>query len=182
VKSQTQSGMVDKLGELYDVPVHTTQVGFKYLGPVMMEVDALAAGEESGGYAFRGNIPERDGILSALLFLELMVQTGKRPSELVEWLYEKTGPFYYDRWDVPLDPEHPTTLKKMLDQAPPDKLAGLPVLRRDTLDGVYHALEGGYWGLVRFSGTEPLVRLYAEADSPGHVQSVLGDMRSMLGL
>ena len=182
VKSLTQSGMVDRLGSLYEVPVHTTQVGFKYLGPVMMEVDALAAGEESGGYAFRGNIPERDGILSGLLFLELMVQTGKRPSELVEWIYEKTGPFHYDRWDVPLDPERPATLKGMLDQAPPETLAGLPVLRRDTLEGVYHALEGGYWGLVRFSGTEPLVRLYAEADSPERVQSVLGDMRGMLGL
>lgn len=181
VKSLTQSSMINRLGERYKVPVHTTQVGFKYLGPAMMQQDALAAGEESGGYAFRGNIPERDGIFSAMLFLELMVRTGRKPSELVQWLYEEVGPFYYDRWDVPLDPTRPLTFQKMINQPAPIQLAGLPVLSRDKMDGIYHSLEGDCWGLVRFSGTEPLVRLYAEADSPERVGAILSDMRNMLG-
>ena len=91
VRSLTQSAMLAKLGKRYAVPVHTTPVGFKFVGPAMIESEALAAGEESGGYAFRGNIPERDGIFSGLLFLELMVQTGKRPSELVQWLTRASG-------------------------------------------------------------------------------------------
>ncbi len=181
VKSLTQSTMVDKLGALYQVPVHTTAVGFKYLGPVMMREDALLAGEESGGYAFRGNIPERDGLFSALLFLELMVQTGRRPSELVQWLSEVAGPYHYDRWDVPLEPGGDDTASRdAAAKAAPERLGGLRVEARGTEDGTRFTLEGGYWGLVRYSGTEPLVRLYAEADSPERVQAVLSDLRSLL--
>ncbi len=182
VKSLTQSGMVDKLGELYGVPVHTTPVGFKHLGPAMMGHDALAAGEESGGYAFRGNVPERDGLFSALLFLELMVRTSRRPSELVRWLSEKVGPHAYDRWDLPLDSGKGPSPQKLLAGAPPERLGGLRVQSRDSMDGVRYVLEQGYWGLVRFSGTEPLVRLYAEAESPDGVRAVLGDLRTLAGL
>ena len=78
VRSLTQSAMVDKLAARYGVQVHVTPVGFKYVGPAMIEADAIAGGEESGGYAFRGNVPERDGIFSGLLFIDLMVKTGKR--------------------------------------------------------------------------------------------------------
>ena len=182
VKSLTQSAMIDKLGSLYEVPVHTTAVGFKYLGPVMMRENALAAGEESGGYAFRGNIPERDGIFSALLFLELMVQTGKRPSKLVEWLYEKVGPHHYDRWDVQLASEMTPPSSEALLRKPPGLLGGLPVTGIDTTDGLRFLLEGGFWGLVRASGTEPLVRLYAEGDSPERVQRLLADLHSLAKL
>ena len=180
IKSLTQSTMVDKLGPLYQVPVHTTPVGFKYLGPVMMREEALAAGEESGGYAFRGNIPERDGLLSALLFLEMMVGTGRRPSELVQWLYEMVGPHHYDRWDVPLDPGKTPAIQQAMAKAKPAQLGGLHVQSLDTQDGVRYILDEGYWGLVRFSGTEPLVRLYAEADTPERVQSVLADLRTLV--
>jgi phosphomannomutase len=182
VKSLTQSAMINKLGTLYQVPVHTTAVGFKYLGPVMMRENALAAGEESGGYAFRGNIPERDGIFSGLLFLELMVQTGKRPSKLVEWLYDKVGPHHYDRWDVHLAPEMAPPSRETLLRAPPRVIGGLPVTGIDTTDGVRFLLEGGFWGLVRASGTEPLVRLYAEGESPERVQRLLADLRSLTRL
>ncbi|MEE8517526.1 MAG: phosphoglucomutase/phosphomannomutase family protein, partial [Dehalococcoidia bacterium] len=180
VRSITQSAMIDKLCDSYGVPVHTTEVGFKYLGPVMMETDAIAAGEESGGYAFRGNIPERDGILSGLLFLELMVKTGKRPSELVELLHEKVGPHHYDRVDVRLSAGVNPRSPQEIAQAPPARLGGLPVTEVDTRDGVRFVLEGGFWGLIRFSGTEPLLRVYAEGDSPERVKEILAALQALV--
>ena len=182
VRSLTQSTMVDKLGSTYGVPVYTTAVGFKNLGPVMLREDALAAGEESGGYAFRGNIPERDGLFSGLLFLEMMVRTGKRPSELVEWLSELVGPHHYDRWDVRLESGHRPPSEDTLAGRPLGHLGGLRVQSTDTTDGVRFLLEGGFWGLIRASGTEPLVRLYAEAESPERVQRVLTDLAAHAGL
>ena len=102
VKSITSSDMLFRLGELYGVRVLETGVGFKYAGPLMMKEDAMMAGEESGGYGLRGHIPERDGILSSLLFLEFMARTGKRPSELLAMLYERVGEWRYGRRDVPI--------------------------------------------------------------------------------
>ena len=102
VKSVTTTAMVQRLGEIYGVPVHETQVGFKFLGPKMMETDALIGGEESGGYGFRGHVPERDGILAGLYMLDFIARTGKKPSELLAELYAKVGPHYYDRLDIAL--------------------------------------------------------------------------------
>ncbi|MCH7801777.1 MAG: phosphoglucomutase/phosphomannomutase family protein, partial [Chloroflexi bacterium] len=104
VRSITMTSMIDRLAEIYDVPVFDTPVGFKFLGPVMMAEEAIAAGEESGGYAFRGNVPERDGILSGLLMLDMIVKTQMNPSDLLDELTEKVGPHFYERWDVPFDP------------------------------------------------------------------------------
>ena len=179
VRSITMTSMVDKLGELYDVAVFDTPVGFKYLGPVMMRENALLAGEESGGYAFRGNIPERDGILSGLMVLDMMVKTGKTPSELLRMLADKVGHHHYDRWDVKFDPRRRDSILAQVARASPSRLAELRVEKIDTRDGFRFVLEGGYWALVRFSGTEPLLRLYAEADSPETVEALLGDLRSI---
>ena len=84
-----------------NVPVYETGVGFKYVAPKMIETNALIGGEESGGFAFRGNVPERDGILAGLYILDMMVKLGKKPTELIELLFSKTGPHYYDRIDSP---------------------------------------------------------------------------------
>jgi phosphomannomutase len=92
--------MLNKLGKIYNVPVIETGVGFKYVAPAMMEYDALIGGEESGGYAFRGHVPERDGILAGLFILDMMVKLGKQPSQLIEDLFNKVGPHYYDRIDT----------------------------------------------------------------------------------
>ena len=182
VRSLTQSGMVDKVATLFNVPVHRTAVGFKYVGQTMMDVDAVAAGEESGGYAFRGNIPERDGILSGLMFLDLMVKTGKRASELVAMLYERVGEHHYDRLDVTLDASTRKPDVQAIAAGPPGRIGGLRVERIETLDGALLTLEGGYWGLIRPSGTEPLLRIYAEGDSPHRVADMLADLRAAAGV
>jgi phosphomannomutase len=182
VKSVTQSSMIDRLGELYGVPVITQRVGFKYLGPVMMQEDALAAGEESGGYAFRGNIPERDGILSGLMILDMMIRTGKRPSELVKWLYERVGSHHFDRWDLPFEEVQRQSIIDRVGRAKPDFLSKKRVQDIQTLDGYRFSLESGAWVLVRFSGTEPVIRLYAEAETPDSVRSLLSAVRDIAGV
>ncbi|MFM8368577.1 MAG: phosphoglucomutase/phosphomannomutase family protein, partial [Chloroflexota bacterium] len=102
VKTLSTTGMLNKLGEIYGVPVHETGVGFKYVAPKMTETNALIGGEESGGYAFRGNVPERDGILAGLYMLDFMVKTGKKPTELLKDLFAKVGgEYFYDRVDSP---------------------------------------------------------------------------------
>ncbi|MBI2171212.1 MAG: phosphoglucomutase/phosphomannomutase family protein [Chloroflexi bacterium] len=182
VKSITMTSMVYRLGELYGVPVHETPVGFKYLGPVMRQQDALAAGEESGGYAFRGHIPERDGILSGLFILDMMARTGKRPSELVQHLYSKVGEHHFDRWDIPFDPSKRAAVVQRVASRNPETLTGKRVQGRDETDGARFRLNGGAWVLIRFSGTEPLLRLYAEAESPAQVERLLTEARDMAGV
>ncbi len=182
VRSITMTSMVDRLGEAYEVPVFTTPVGFKYLGPVMMEENALVAGEESGGYAFRGNIPERDGILSGLMLLDMMVKTGKSITELMDMLAEKTGPHHYDRWDLKFDPDQRESILSRVNAAQPTALAGKSVQEIDTRDGFRFVLEGGYWTLIRFSGTEPLLRLYAEGESPEEVAELLHAVKTIAGM
>ena len=182
VRSITMTSMVDRLGEMYGVPVFDTPVGFKYLGPVMMREDALLAGEESGGYAFRGNIPERDGILSGLMVLDMIVKTGKSVSQLLTMLKEKVGPHHYNRSDLQFPETQRTAIQERLAEAQPSSLAGRRVEETDTRDGYRFVLEGGYWALVRFSGTEPLLRIYAEGESPEEVEALLIEARLLAGV
>ncbi len=182
VRSITMSSMVDALGDLYGVPVFDTPVGFKFVGQKMMEEDALLAGEESGGYAFKDNLPERDGVLSGLVILDMMVKTGKSVSELVDMLMDKVGPHHYDRLDVHLQEGQRTDIEERVRTANPDALAGRRVVDVDTRDGYRYTLEGGFWSLVRFSGTEPLLRIYAEAESPEEVKALLDEVKSIAGV
>ena len=174
--------MVDRLGELYGCPVHETRVGFKYLGPKMMETDAMIAGEESGGSAFRGHIPERDGVLSGLLVLDAMAKTGKRPSELLADVYARVGPHEYDRIDVTVRPDERTVIEARVGGATPTRIAGLAVTGVDQIDGYRFTLEGGWWLLIRFSGTEPLMRIYAEMPSMEQVQTALAEGQGLAGV
>jgi len=181
VKSITTTGMARCLGELYGVPVHETAVGFKYLGPKMRETDALIAGEESGGYAFRGHMPERDGVLSGLYFLDLMARRGKGAAELVEELFAKVGPHYYDRIDIHMTPEERTRVESRLEGLRPQTIAGLPVTGSDRTDGLRFLLDGGGWALIRLSGTEPLMRIYTEVQQEELVPRVLRECRELTG-
>ncbi len=182
VKSLTSTSMINRLGELYNVAVYETPVGFKFLGPKMIAENALMAGEESGGFAFRHHPPDRDGVISSLYFLDLMARRGRRPSELVAELYEKVGPHYYDRIDIRLEPEQKAQLMERLSHARPERLAGLKVTNADTTDGFRFYLESGDWLLIRFSGTEPLLRIYTEVQEQSLVQKLLAAGKELVGL
>ena len=183
VKSITTTAMVQRLGELYDVPVHETQVGFKFLGPKMMETDALIGGEESGGYGFRGHVPERDGILAGLYMLDFVARSGKKPSDLLAELYAKVGPHHYDRIDITLRDDQRNAIVERAAKARPDMIAGMKVTGIDTTDGYRFSLGDRGWLLFRFSGTEPLIRIYTEVvGDESLVQRVLDAGREIVGL
>lgn len=173
VKTLSTTSMLNKLGQLYDVPVYETGVGFKYVAPKIVETDAIIGGEESGGYAFKGNVPERDGILAGLYFLDFMVQTGKKPSQLIDLLFEKVGPHYYDRIDTRLEADEKEAIRQRVENAHPETIAGLAMTGVDKLDGYKFNMEDGGWLLVRFSGTEPLIRVYTETTEQDKVQAIL---------
>ena len=181
VKTLSTTTMLNKLGKMYNVPVHETGVGFKYVAPKMTETDAMIGGEESGGYAFRGNVPERDGILANLYFLDFMVSTGKKPTELLKMLFEKVGEHYYDRIDTPFSGDRKTR-EQMILNANPETLGGLKVTELITTDGFKFALEDGGWLLIRFSGTEPIMRVYCETTHEDKVQAILQDGLKIAGI
>jgi len=182
VKSLTTTGMVPRLGELYGVPVHETAVGFKHLGPKMRETDAIIAGEESGGYAFRGHLPERDGILSGLYFLDLMARRRKDAADLVAELFDKVGPHYYDRVDIEMSPQERTRMESRLEGLRPKSIAGMKVTAIDRTDGLRFRLDDGAWALIRLSGTEPLMRIYTEVPREELVAKVLSEVRELTGV
>jgi phosphomannomutase len=176
VSTINETSMVGRLGERYGVEVHETPVGFKFVGPKMIETGAMMGGEESGGYGFGMHLPERDGIYADLLLLDLFIrerESGRWPvSAAVEHLHAIAGPSFYLRVDVHANrAAYPTLKERLMGELrvhAPEALAGERVTRTDALetnDGFKFWLEDGSWLLVRFSGTEPLVRVYAEATS-----------------
>ncbi|MBN1302946.1 MAG: phosphoglucomutase/phosphomannomutase family protein [Anaerolineales bacterium] len=181
VKTLSTTTMLNKLGKMYDVPVYETGVGFKYVAPKMLETDALIGGEESGGYAFHGHVPERDGILAGLYFLDFMVKTGKKPSELLEELFAKVGAHYYDRIDTPFSGDRASREQTILD-ANPKTIGGLKVGELLTQDGFRFTLEDGGFLLIRFSGTEPILRVYTETTHKDKVQAILQDGIKIAGI
>lgn len=182
VKTISTTKMLNKLGKMYDVPVYETGVGFKYIAPKMVEVGAMIGGEESGGYAFRDHVPERDGILAGLFLLDMIVRTGKKPSELLDWLFEKVGPHYYDRIDTHFDQERKAEIQENVAAARPQTIGGLKVTDIVTIDGHQYIMEDGGWLLVRFSGTEPVIRVYCETTHKDRVQDILHDGMKIAGL
>jgi len=181
VKTLSTTNMLNKLGRLYNVPVHEVGVGFKFVAPKMLETHAMIGGEESGGYAFHGHVPERDGILAGLYILDMMVKLGKRPSELVELLFSKVGAHYYERIDVRFEGDRHEREQRILNSHP-KILGGLAVTGLDTTDGFKFHLEDGGWLLIRFSGTEPIIRVYTETTHKERVKDILQDGLRLVGL
>jgi len=181
VKTLSTTRMLNKLGELYDVPVIETGVGFKYVAPAMLEHNAMIGGEESGGYAFRGHVPERDGILAGLYILDMMVRLDRKPSELVDLLFTKVGPHFYDRIDVRFTGDSNARQKHILETRP-ETIGGFPVTGIDTTDGFKYNLGEGGWLLIRFSGTEPIIRVYTETTVKERVPDILDDGLRIAGL
>jgi len=181
VKGVTSSIALNQLGEAYGVDVHELRVGFKNIGPKFTEVDALMGGEESGGFAFRGHIPERDGILSGLYFLEYMAATGDSPTQLLQRLIDKVGPHSYHRRDIGFQASDRQRILDKLESGGLTEIAGVPILDTDSIDGKRFQVEDG-WLAVRFSGTEPLLRIYAEAATPEMVTRLLDGAMEYLGV
>ena len=182
VKTITTSAMLDRLGEIFKVPVRETPVGFKYVAPIMLDENALIGGEESGGYGFRGHVTERDGILASLYFLDFILKTGKNPSELIDYLYSKVGPHYFNRQDIEFPEPERATIIDRIKRNPPKNIGGVKVARFDTTDGFRYILVDTSWLLIRFSGTEPLLRIYAESNTPERVEKMLQFGREMTGV
>ncbi|HEV7605654.1 MAG TPA: hypothetical protein VGO15_11840 [Candidatus Limnocylindrales bacterium] len=184
VVSVNNTSMVARLGEHYGIATHETPVGFKFIGPRMIETGAMLGAEESGGFGFGMHLPERDGIYADLMLLELFVReraAGRWPvSRAIEQFHELAGPSWYRRIDVHVDRAvYPETKRRLLvdlrAQAPTD-LAGEPVVRTlplETNDGFKFWLADGSWLLVRASGTEPLVRIYTEATAEATQEALL---------
>jgi phosphomannomutase len=181
VKTLSTTNMLNKLGKMYGVPVYDTGVGFKYVAPKMVETNAMIGGEESGGYAFANHVPERDGILAGLLVLDMMVKLKAKPSELIERLFDKVGAHFYDRIDTQFSGDRSFRKKTILD-AKPETIGGLKVTDLDTSDGFKFSLEDGGWLLIRFSGTEPIIRVYTETTHQDKVQDILDDGLRLAGL
>jgi phosphomannomutase len=182
VYTVTTTSMVPRLAEIYDTQAYETGVGFKYVGPKMIETNAVIGGEESGGFGFGMHIPERDGLAAGLFLLDLWLSKGKAASEVLAEVQALAGPSYYDRTDIRFKREvyegvKRDTLARLEHEAPSD-LAGVPVLRRvalDTGDGFKFYREDGSWLLIRFSGTEALLRIYVEAHSPQDVEALMAE-------
>jgi len=182
VRTLTSTTMIDRLGEMFDLPVYETPVGFKYVAPIMVAENALIGGEESGGYGFRGHMPERDGILAGLYFLDFMLQTGKTPSQLLDYLYSKVGPHYYQRRDFTFPEDQRQAIEKRISDNLPRSIGGVEVVKINTTDGFHLTLADTTWLLIRFSGTEPVLRIYAESDSPARVERLLELGKQLAGV
>ena len=182
VKTLSTTSMLNRLGEIYDVPVYETGVGFKYVAPKMLEVGAMVGGEESGGYAFGDHIPERDGILAGLYMLDLLVRTGKSVTQLLEHLFSQVGAHYYKRIDVPFPVEKREAVRQRVESARPEVIGGMKVTGLNTMDGFKYSLEDGGWMLIRFSGTEPIIRVYTETTRPEAIDAILRDGLKLAGL
>ncbi len=182
IKTITTTSMAYRLGEIFDVPVYETAVGFKYVAPLMMETGAIIGGEESGGYGFRNHVAERDGILAILYFLDFMVKTGKKPSELIDYLYSKVGPHHYRRVDIRFPAAEREKIINRVKDNPRKIIDNVAVERLDTTDGFRYILKDNTWLLIRFSGTEPLLRIYTETDSPERVGRLLEIGKQIAGV
>ncbi len=182
VRTITSTTMIDRLGEIFNVPIYETAVGFKYVAPIMMEKDVIIGGEESGGYGFRSHMPERDGILAGIYFLDFMLKTGKTPSQLLDYLYSKVGPHYYQRRDFSFPEERRQAIIKGVSDNLPQSIDGVKVAKTNTSDGFHLTLADTSWLLIRSSGTEPVLRIYAESDSQARVEKLILLGRKLAGV
>ncbi len=183
VKTFSVSQLVDRLAEKLGLEVVTTPVGFKYITDEFLKGDVLIGGEESGGIGVAGHIPERDGILNGLLLLESVVTSGKSLGEQFAEIEALVGLRHaFDRLDLKVaSPEARDEAMKRLYEAPPERVGQYRVERVETLDGVKLHLEGGAWLLFRPSGTEPLLRIYCEAEDALTVKRILKEARKLVG-
>jgi alpha-D-glucose phosphate-specific phosphoglucomutase len=175
VRTVSTTRMIDRLAKRYELPVYETPVGFNHIADHMLKDDILIGGEESGGISIRSHIPEGDGILMGLLLVEIVAANGVSLYEQVENLLQEVGPSHYQRNDVRLS--HPVSKDRikryMIDNAPAN-IGGESLVNILTTDGVKYLLADDSWLLIRPSGTEPVLRVYAEGRTPQMVKELVG--------
>jgi phosphomannomutase len=174
VKALTTTSMVDKMCSSYGLQLVETGVGFKYIAAEMIKGDVLLGAEESGGIGFPNHIPERDGIAAGLFLLELLATERVSVNRLIAALEKKFGPHRYGRIDAHFPLEKRAALMEFLKRSPPDRLLHSPIAQVKSDDGVKYIAEDTSWLMLRGSGTEPILRIYAEAKTDGDVQKLLG--------
>jgi phosphomannomutase len=173
VKTISNSSLIEKIASYYNLKLYETPVGFKYISEIMQKEDVLIGGEESGGIGVKGYIPERDGILSGLLLLEMMAYEGKSLNEIINGVEKKFGRFSYHRIDIRYPDNLKPRLFRKLKASPFKEILGLKVVEFKDYDGMKFILEEGSWILFRLSGTEPILRIYSESSSRKKVQALI---------
>ncbi len=174
VKTVSTTQMINRLAEKYGLEVIETPVGFNYIAEWMLQDDILIGGEESGGISFKGHIPEGDGILMGLLLTEMVAESGAPLDEMVADLLAEVGPAHYKRVDLRL--ARPIVKEQMVNQLAedaPSSIGGVEISSVNTMDGAKYLLADDSWLLIRPSGTEPVLRVYAEARDPEQVSRLL---------
>jgi phosphomannomutase len=167
---------VKKMCKAYNLPVEVTPVGFKYISEIMIHDDVLLGGEESGGIAVKGHIPERDGIYDGLVIYEFMTKSGKTLKELIQEVYEVVGSFYYDRKDLHIENEKKNAIIQKAAANGYSAFSKYTYNNIETIDGIKYHLTNGGWIMLRASGTEPLLRVYAEGNNKEETADILNDV------
>ncbi|HEY9706452.1 MAG TPA: phosphoglucomutase/phosphomannomutase family protein, partial [Allocoleopsis sp.] len=182
IKTVSGSDLIPLVAKFYQLPVYETAVGYKYIADRMLSNQVLLGGEESGGIGYGDHIPERDALLSALYVLEAVVQSDKDLGYLYESLRQKTG-FYsaYDRVDLHLsNMDVRAKILRELQAKGITEIAGKKVIDCNTIDGYKFRLEDQSWLMIRFSGTEPVLRLYCEAPNINDVNNMLISIQEII--
>lgn len=178
-RSVATSHLMDAIARKLDVPLYETPVGFKYIGELILADRIALGGEESAGMSMYRHLPEKDGILACLLVAEMVARTGKKLGQLSEELVEEFGPFHSKRVDLKLTPHIRESVAAKLAN-PPDQLEGMEVREVNTIDGVKLVFDDRTWLLFRLSGTEPVVRLYAEASNQKDLRHLIDAARKFV--
>lgn len=179
VKTFSTTSMLDKQAEKYGLDIDITPIGFKYVAEKIVNGDVLVGGEESGGLAVKGHIPERDGLFIGLLLVEMMVKEGKSLSELVQELVDEFGPHYHYRNDLHTSNEKKNAMMDYCESKKLTEIDGQKVTKFGFTDGVKLWLENGSWVLVRPSGTEPVLRIYSESADEKEAESLVNDVSKL---
>ncbi|MBI4927926.1 MAG: phosphoglucomutase/phosphomannomutase family protein [Anaerolineae bacterium] len=175
VRTVSTTRMIDRLAKKYGLTLRETPVGFNHIADYMLREDVLIGGEESGGISFKGHIPEGDGVLMGLLVVEMVAAYGTSLRELVNDLLSEVGPAFYDRTDLRLKrPVSKSAMTARLINEPPASIGGESVAEIASTDGVKYIMADDSWLLIRPSGTEPVLRVYAEGRTPEMVKALLG--------
>jgi phosphomannomutase/CTP:molybdopterin cytidylyltransferase MocA len=173
VRNIATTHLLDRLAAHFGETCYEVPVGFKHIAAAMVRHDALLGGESSGGLTIRGHILGKDGIFAAALIVEMLARTGQRISQLRERVYDITGRLHVVEENIPATSEMRVVIPRRLREAPTDHIGPYPVVRVSHLDGTKFFLERDNWVLLRFSGTEPVLRLFAEADSPEKARELI---------